>query len=231
MFGGVFVNNKELVFEEIHSKNMSLKYFYFVLKRIFDVLCSFVGILFLLPMAIIIKLIMVCSGDFKSIFFKQKRLGKYGKIISIYKFRTMLPNAEEVLAKWLEENEEIREEYYRTRKLENDPRITKIGKILRVTSLDEFPQFINVFKGEMSLIGPRPIVPDEIENYNKEEAKKFLSLRPGLTGYWAANGRSCTTYQKRRNLELYYVEHCSIWLDVKIIFLTIVKVLKRDGAK
>lgn len=228
---GLIVNNKELVFEETQSKSISFKYWYFGFKRIFDVLVSFIGMLFLIPIAVIVKIITVCSGDFHSIFFKQKRLGKYGQFIYIYKFRTMVPNAEEVLNQWLEENEDIREEYYRTRKLENDPRITKIGKILRITSLDEFPQFINVFKGDMSLIGPRPIVPDEIENYNKTEAKKFLSIRPGLTGYWASNGRSCTTYRKRKQLELYYVDHCSIWLDIKIIFATIIGVLKRDGAK
>ena len=226
----LIVNNKELVYEETRSKSVSFRYLYFVFKRIFDVFVGFIGILFLIPLALFVKIITICSGDLNSIFFKQKRLGKYGQFIYIYKFRTMVPNAEDVLKRWLEENEDIREEYYQTRKLENDPRITKIGKLLRVTSLDEFPQFINIFKGDMSLIGPRPIVPDEIENYNKAEAKKFLSLRPGLTGYWAVNGRSCTTYKKRKQLELYYVGHCSIWLDIKIIFSTIVKVIKRDGA-
>lgn len=204
---------------------------YFWPKRFFDVLIGLIGILFLIPMAVIIKIISMLTGDFKSIFFKQKRLGKNGQVISIYKFRTMVPNAEEVLKKWLEENEEIREEYYRDRKLSNDPRITKLGRILRVTSLDEFPQFINIFKGDMSLIGPRPIVLDEIENYNTAEARKFLSVRPGLTGYWAVNGRSCTTYRKRKELELYYVDHCSIWLDIKIMFETLLSVIKRDGAK
>lgn len=204
--------------------------FYFWPKRLFDVLIGFVGIVFLIPIIFIVKIITILSGDFNSIFFKQKRLGKNGQIISIYKFRTMVPNAEEVLKKWLEENEDIREEYYRDRKLANDPRITKIGKILRVTSLDEFPQFINIFKGDMSFVGPRPIVPDEIENYNKLEAKQFLSVRPGLTGYWASNGRSCTSYKKRKELELYYVKHCSFWLDIKIIFGTLISVIKRDGA-
>lgn len=225
------MKSDEVLLSNEKIKIISLKYFEFVVKRTFDVLVGIVGMLFLLSIAIFVKIVTVCSGDFHSIFFKQKRLGKNGQIISIYKFRTMVVNAEEVLAKWLEENEEIREEYLKTRKIEHDPRITKIGKILRVTSLDEFPQFINIFKGDMSFVGPRPIVPDEIENYNEQEAKRFLSMRPGLTGYWAANGRSNTTYEERVQMELYYVDHFSIWLDIKVIVATIVSVLKREGAK
>ncbi len=213
------------------EKNISFRYLYFVIKRTFDVFVSLIGIIFLLPLVCFVKIFYVFSGDFSSIFFKQKRLGKNGHFIYIYKFRTMVPNAEEVLAKWLLDNEDIREEYYRTRKIDNDPRITKIGKILRATSLDEFPQFINIFKGDMSLIGPRPIVPDEIENYEGEKADLFLSVRPGLTGYWAVNGRSNTTYEERVELELYYVKNCSIILDIKIIVFTFLTVLKRDGAK
>lgn len=227
------MNNKDLVIDNIKTTTEFLfhKKVFVCVKRLFDVLVSLLGILFLIPLTILIKILAVLNGDFHSIFFKQKRLGRYGNPIYIYKFRTMVPNAEDVLAKWLEENEKIREEYYETRKLEHDPRITKIGHFLRVTSLDEFPQFINIFKGDMSLIGPRPIVPDEIENYNKAQAKKFLSLRPGLTGYWAVNGRSCTTYQKGKQLELYYIEHCSLRLDIKILFATFRQVLKRDGAR
>ena len=137
----------------------------------------------------------------------------------------MVPNAEAILKKWLEESEGIREEYYKNRKISNDPRITKIGKFLRETSLDEFPQFINIFKGDMSLIGPRPVVLDEADNYGKNKAK-FLSMRPGLSGYWAVNGRSNTSYGERMDLELYYIDHCSILLDLKIIFGTILSVLR-----
>lgn len=207
------------------------RYSYYFIKRFFDLLFSLVGMIFLIPLVVVIKLVTLCSGDTHSIFFKQKRLGKGGNPIYIYKFRTMVPNAEAVLSDWLKNNPEIRDEYYKNRKLDHDPRITKLGNILRKTSLDEFPQFINVFKGDMSLIGPRPIVPDEIENYQGSKADMFLSMRPGLTGYWAANGRSCTTYEERVNLELYYIDHCSLWLDIKIVFQTIVSVIKKEGAK
>jgi len=227
---GLIVNNKELVYEETRSKSVSFRYLYFVFKRTFDVFVGFIGILFLIPLALFVKIITICSGDFHSIFFKQERIGRYGKTFQLYKFRTMKPNADEILKTLLETNADLREEYEENKKMKKDPRVTKAGAIIRKLSLDEFPQFINIFKGDMSLIGPRPIVPDEIENYNKAEAKRFLSLRPGLTGYWAVNGRSCTTYKKRKQLELYYVGHCSIWLDIKIIFSTIVKVIKRDGA-
>lgn len=216
--------------ESIESSVSMRKNVYFKIKRIFDICVSLFGIILMIPIAFIIKAVSIANRDYHSIFFKQKRLGKNGNIIHIYKFRTMVPNAEDVLARWLEENEDIREEYYRTRKIENDPRITKIGKILRITSLDEFPQFINVFKGDMSLIGPRPVVLDEADNYGKNKGK-FLSIRPGLTGYWAANGRSNTTYEERMKMELYYVDHCSILLDIKIIFNTVLSVIKKDGAK
>ncbi len=225
------MQEKEFVMTDEKIKVVSARYIQCIVKRFFDIFVGLIGIFFLIPITILVKLITVCSGDFHSIFFKQKRLGRYGEFIYIYKFRTMVPNAEEVLQKWLQDNEDIRDEYYRNRKIENDPRITKIGKILRVTSLDEFPQFINIFKGDMSFIGPRPIVPDEIENYNKAQARKFLSMRPGLTGYWAANGRNNVSYDERVRLELYYIDHFSLWLDIKIIFSTIISVFRRTGAK
>ena len=211
------------------SVNIS-KGFYFFTKRMFDIIVGFFGILMLIPLAFIIKAVSIYNRDYKSIFFKQKRLGKDGRIIYIYKFRTMVPNAEAILNKWLEESEGIREEYYKNRKISNDPRITKIGKFLRETSLDEFPQFINIFKGDMSLIGPRPVVLDEADAYGRNKSK-FLSMRPGLSGYWAVNGRSNTTYEERMKLELYYVNHCSVKLDFKIILDTIKSVINKDGAR
>lgn len=209
---------------------MKKRYFYFFIKRIFDIFCSLVGILALIPLCIIIKIIYICMKDFHSIFYRQKRLGKNGKIIRIFKFRTMVPNAEEILKDWLENNPEKKKEYLKDRKIDNDPRITKIGNILRKTSIDEFPQFINILIGDMSLIGPRPVVIDEVENYGKNKAK-FLSIRPGLTGYWASNGRNNISYKERMKMELYYVDHCGILLDIQIIFDTIFAVIKKEGAK
>ena len=227
---GDFMESNELVMEDISKVYIIKRHMYFGVKRMFDLVCSLVGILFLIPLTILVKICYVCSGDFHSIFFRQKRLGKDGKVIRIFKFRTMVPNAEEILKEWLKSNPEKREEYLRDRKIDNDPRITKIGELLRKASLDEFPQFLNIFLGDMSLIGPRPVVLDEIEKYGKDK-DKFLSMRPGLTGYWASNGRSNISYEERVKMELFYVDHCGIRLDLKIIWDTIVTVIKRDGAK
>ena len=141
----------------------------------------------------------------------------------------MCIGADEKLKKYLEENEEIRKEFQKTHKLQNDPRITKIGNFLRKTSLDELPQVINILKGEMSFVGPRPVVEKEVEDYGKNK-DKFLSVKPGLTGYWQVNGRSNTTYEERMEMELYYVDNCSLWLDIKIFFKTFITVFKKEGA-
>ena len=201
-------------------KTKENKCIYFFIKRLFDIICGLVGIILLVPLIIIIKLIYIITGDKGSIFYRQKRLGKNGKIIRIFKFRTMVINAEEILQDWLKNNPDKREEYLRDRKIENDPRITKIGNFLRKASLDEFPQFINILV----------VVLDEVLIY-KENQDKFLSVRPGLTGYWASNGRSNISYEERMKMELYYVDNCSILLDIKIIIDTIFAVIKKDGAK
>lgn len=221
--------------EELLVNSTSIAYtlkrkMYFSIKRIFDIFCSLIGLILIVPLTIVIKIIYMFTGDFHSIFYRQKRLGKNGKIIRIFKFRTMVPNAEVILQEWLENNPEKREEYLKNRKIDNDPRITKIGNFLRKASLDEFPQFINIFMGDMSLIGPRPVVLDEVENYGKNK-DKFLSMRPGLTGYWASNGRSNISYEERMEMELFYVDHCCIRLDLEIILNTLIAVIKKDGAK
>ena len=174
-----------------------------------------------LILAILIKL------DSKGpVFFLHTRIGKNGKNIKIYKFRTMVTNAEELIKEFTpEQMKEYKENY----KLTNDPRITKIGKFLRKTSLDELPQLINIIKGDLSIIGPRPVVKDELEKY-EENIAKFLSVTPGLTGNWAANGRNNTTYEERMRLELEYVDNISLKTDIKIFFQTIYAVIKKEGA-
>ena len=152
------------------------------------------------------------------------------KDIYIYKFRSMTNKYKTFDEFYQTLSDEQKQEWDANFKLENDPRITKIGKFIRKTSLDELPQIINILKGDMSIIGPRPVVNDEIEKYGNQKAK-FLSVKPGLTGYWAANGRSATTYEDRIKLELYYIDHCSLLLDIKIFFKTILSVLKKEGAK
>ena len=222
-------STEALVPEEMISLIHSKKNIYFGIKRIIDVLIGIVGIIILIPLMLIVKITNICCGDFNSIFYKQKRIGKNGKPIYIYKFRTMVPNADEVLQELLKDKK-YRDEWKLNQKFEHDPRITKAGKILRKTSLDEVPQFINVLKGDMSLIGPRPLVEGELDQHNGNH-ELYESIRPGITGWWAANGRSATTYEQRLNLEYFYVTHCSLWLDIKCVFKTILVVLSRNGAK
>lgn len=224
-------NNDIIVLDgEVKALDINLKkYMYFGFKRFLDIFCSLIGSIFLVPLIVVVKIIYMLSGDFHSIFFTHTRIGKGGKTFKMYKFRTMVPNAEEVLTELLKDKK-ILKEWKENHKLDNDPRITKIGNILRKTSLDEIPQILNILKGDMSIIGPRPLVQEEVDDYGKNK-DKLLSIRPGLTGWWACNGRSCTTTKQRRELELYYVDNCSILLDIKIIFKTVIAVLKKEGAK
>ena len=220
---GINVMNDTTTFSKIK------RFIYLSIKRIFDLICAILGIILMLPVAIIVKICYMCTGDFKSIFYRQKRIGKHGKRIGIYKFRSMVPNADEKLKEILK-NPKYKKEWEENQKLNNDPRITKIGKILRKTSLDELPQFINVFINDMSLIGPRPLVEGELDAHHGNH-QIYESVKPGITGWWACNGRSATTYEKRLDLEYYYALNNSLGLDLKCIWLTIKTVISRTGAK
>ena len=206
------------------------KYLYFGVKRLFDILIALIGCLFLLPIILIVKISYLLHKDFDSIFFRQKRIGKNGKEFNLYKFRSMVPNADEVLKELLKNDEAARKEYKINKKLKNDPRVTSVGKILRVTSLDELPQFINIFKGEMSLIGNRPYLPREKEDmglyYND-----IIKTKPGLSGLWQVMGRSNTTFEERLKLEQYYSNNFGFRIDIKIFFKTFGVVIKHKGAK
>jgi len=202
---------------------------YQTIKRLFDIIVGLIGMIFILPIALIVKISYMLNGDFKSIFYKQKRIGKNGKIFYLYKFRTMVYNAEDVLKEMLKE-EKWKKEWDKNQKFENDPRITKMGNVLRKTSMDEVPQFINVLKGDMSLIGPRPLVEGELDAH-KGNHEIYEAVRPGITGWWACNGRSATTYEERLELEYYYVKNRGLRLDIKCIFKTIEAVLFKKGAK
>ena len=185
---------------------------YIKIKRVIDVILASVALILLSPLFAIIAIAIKIDSK-GPVFFAHKRIGKNGKIIKLYKFRP-------------EQMREYKENY----KLTNDPRITKVGKFLRKTSLDELPQLINIINGDLSIIGPRPVVTDELEKYgvNKD---KFLSVTPGLTGYWAANGRSNTTYEQRMEMELYYIDNLSLKMDIKVFFKTILSVVKKEGAR
>lgn len=222
------MNTNDITLEGNVVKERS-KVLYKVIKRTFDIVVSLVGCIFLLPIIIIVKISYIISKDYNSIFYTQTRIGKNGKEFKLYKFRSMIPNADEVLKKLLK-NPIYKDEWERNQKLENDPRITKMGKILRKTSLDELPQMINVLKGDMSMIGPRPLVKGELDAHHGNHAI-YESVRPGISGWWAVNGRSATTYEKRLELEYYYCENCSLMLDIKCFFMTITTVLHKRGAK
>lgn len=199
---------------------------YSKIKRAIDILLSFLGLIILSPIFLIIAIAIKIDSK-GPVFFLHKRIGKNGKEFKMYKFRTMCDNAEDMIKNFTEEQ---KKEFEKNYKLTNDPRITRVGKILRKSSLDELPQILNILKGELSIIGPRPVVRDELEKYG-DQKQKLLSVKPGLTGYWAVNGRSDTTYEERINMELYYVDHISFLLDIKIFFKTILVVLKREGAE
>lgn len=198
---------------------------YIKIKRVIDVIFASIALILLSPVFAIIAIAIKIDSK-GPVFFTHKRIGKNGNIIKLYKFRSMVINAEELIKSFTpEQMREYKENY----KLTNDPRITKVGKFLRKTSLDELPQLINIINGDLSIIGPRPLVADELEKYgvNKD---KFLSVTPGLTGYWAANGRSNTTYEQRMKMELYYIDNLSLKMDIKVFFKTILSVLKKEGA-
>ena len=198
-------------------------------KRIIDIIASFVGLAVLVLLTAVVWMINKLNHEDGPIFYSQERIGKDGEHFKMYKFRSMVVGAEEKLKTMLEQDEELRKEFEETRKLKNDPRITKIGNFLRKTSLDEFPQFINVLKGEMSLVGPRAVIDGEIELFG-ENKEKVLSVKPGITGYWAANGRSDTSYEERVKLEAYYADNMSLLLDIEILFKTVISVIKKEGA-
>ena len=200
-----------------------------VLKRFFDIICSILGLIILILLTPIVWIGNHLCKDKGPLFYSHERIGKDGKYFKMYKFRSMVVGADDILQEYLKNNEEIRKEFEETRKLQNDPRITKFGAFLRKTSLDEIPQFINVLKGEMSLIGPRAVVDGEIEKFG-DKKNNVLSVKPGITGYWAANGRSNTSYEERVEMENYYVENMSLLLDIKIILKTVYSVIKREGA-
>ncbi|WP_231735441.1 sugar transferase [Gracilibacillus massiliensis] len=205
-----------------------VSYFYLIIKRLMDLAGSLIGLIITSPLFLVVS-IMYFFGDAKGpLFFKQQRYGKNGKIFYIYKFRSMVMDAE----KKLKNNKDLYQKYLSNNyklEQEEDPRITKLGKFLRKTSLDELPQLINVLRGDMSLVGPRPIVEEELLEY-KNKRNDFLSVKPGITGYWQVSGRSEIGYPERVDLELYYVYNQSIYMDIKIIIQTLIVVLLKRGA-
>ena len=236
------IESREKIVEEIieDAENMDIalydkrsdfsKTLNLFLKRCMDIAGAIVGCIILVPLiGLVFVLNKLHDDDDGPIFYTQERIGKDGKKFTMFKFRSMVVDADQKLKEFLEENEDIRHEFEINRKIKNDPRITSAGAFLRKTSLDEFPQFINVLKGDMSLVGPRAVVDGEIEKFGKYQ-KYVLSVKPGITGNWAANGRSDTTYEERVMLECQYVNKFSVWNDIKLLFKTVISVIKKEGA-
>jgi len=221
-----FFHEEAFAFE---MKNNLLRPFNIILKKCFDMFSSMVLLpLLFFPMMVLFVLIHLDSKG-PAIFF-QERVGKKGRKFRCFKFRTMYADAEERLAAVLENDPARKHEWMSFWKLKDDPRITRIGKFLRKTSLDELPQILNVLKGEMSLVGPRPVTEDEINEYYKEAADICYSVLPGITGLWQVSGRNNTSYDYRIALDSWYVRNWNLWLDIVILFRTVRIVIKREGA-
>lgn len=217
---------------ETYGKTRSLeikKELYKFTKRAFDIVASTLGLIILFPILLIVALLIKIDSK-GPVFIDQKRIGKNGKLFKIYKFRSMVDNAEEVLFKMMEEDTQIREEYMTNKKLKNDPRITRVGKFIRKTSIDELPQLINIFLGNMTIVGPRPYlameIPDMGGSYNT-----IIKMVPGLTGPWQVSGRSDVGFQDRCKIDVRYYFRRSLKVDFKIMLKTFSAVLSRKGAK
>ena len=200
------------------NKKFFQRFFYLQIKTFFDFLFALIFLILGLPFFIIIALLIKLSSR-GPIFFSQKRIGQNNKKFYCLKFRTMHPEAEDILENLISKNKNLREEFQLTHKLKNDPRITNIGRFLRKTSLDEIPQFLNVLKGEMSIVGPRPIVKEEVIKYG-DSITKVLSVKPGITGLWQVSGRNNLTYKRRVLLDCLYVKEISYLIDIRIIIRT-----------
>lgn len=199
---------------------------YDLIKRACDIFCSFFGLIVFSPIFLVISILVLSERSGKRVFFKQKRLGKNGKCIYIYKFRSMVDDAENV-ERWLDKKQ--LQQYYSEYKVEDDPRVTRFGKLLRRTGLDELPQLVNILKGDLSLVGPRPIQESETALYGADK-ELLLSVKPGLTGYWQAYCSGDTTYtnRKRQKMEIFYVKHRNLGWDLKICLATFGAIVRKS---
>ena len=202
---------------------------YAFVKRMFDIVASAAALIILSPI-MLIAAILVYVDDPGKVFYGHVRIGKNGKPFKMWKFRSMYMNADKMIDLLTPEQAK---QYYTEFKIDNDPRITKIGNFLRKTSLDELPQLFNVLCNDMSLVGPRPLIESEIQTYYDDTHDVLLAVKPGVTGYWQAYARNNATYQsgERQKMEMYYVRNASLWLDIKILFKTVESVLKKSGAQ
>lgn len=218
--------DEDVISIELENLQIRNSIFYLFTKRAIDFIGALVGLILLSPIMVIVAIAIKLEDPKGNIIFGHMRVGKDGKMFQCLKFRSMFSNAEEMKKNFTEEQ---KREYAETFKLKDDPRITKVGKFIRKTSLDELPQLFNILKGDMTIVGPRPIVTDELDFYGEYE-DYYKAVKPGLTGLWQVSGRSDTTYDERVALDMEYVTTRNTFKDLYIIFMTAVKVLKREGA-
>lgn len=218
-------NQKTVLFK---IKNNMKRTYNRIFKRLFDYTATIIGATFISPVLIILAILIYLDSP-GPVIFAHYRIGLNGKVFPCYKFRSMVNNSQQVLKEYLSHNPEARAEWERDFKLKNDPRVTKIGNFMRKTSLDELPQIFNVIKGQMSLVGPRPIVEGEVPKYGQYIHDYYL-VRPGITGYWQISGRNDVDYESRVQMDSWYVRNWSLWQDIVILIKTVRVVLGRKGA-
>ncbi|MDQ1267789.1 MAG: hypothetical protein QG560_432 [Campylobacterota bacterium] len=224
------VDFSNIRFSAIHIENRLLNYKNIFIKYLFEKIIT----IFLLPFALVLHIFisLLIKRDSKGgVFFKQKRLGKGSKLFECYKYRTMYESSQEMLGEYLLKNPDEVVYYEKFHKYKNDPRITKVGRFLRKTSLDELPQFYNILKGDMNLIGPRPYMLQELNDIGEENREIILKVNPGITGLWQVSGRNKLTFKKRVGLDVWYIQNWSLWMDFVVFLKTIKVVLLKVGAK
>ena len=214
--------------DKLASNNKVYNFFYRFMMKIIDIIFGIIGSIIAIFVIIIAKILYLCNGDVNKILFRQERIGKNGKPIYIFKLRTMVPFADDILEEMLKKDKKMAAEYKKYKKLKDDPRITKVGKFLRKASLDEFPQFFNLLGGSMTIVGPRPYLYREQKEMSKYY-KNIITVKPGITGYWQVNGRNDTDFDYRLELDDYYLKHRSLVMDIKIIIKTIKQIIFRKG--
>jgi len=222
------VNDIEIREEQIQDNVVTAKHYYLIIKRLCDLFLSFIGLVFLSPIFLIVAILIKIDSKGPA-FFIQERIGKNGELFKLYKFRSMILNADEILFKILKEDEVLREEYRINKKLRDDPRMTRVGLFLRKTSLDELPQLLNVFLGNMSFIGPRPYLPREINDMG-EYYFYIIKCKPGLSGLWQVSGRNNLTFENRLKIDEEYYYARGLGKDAKIFFDTAKFVVRKEGA-
>lgn len=210
---------------EVLNEKLKKQKIYELAKRIFDLCLSFIGLIFLLPAFLIVSLLIKWDDPHGRVFFRQIRVGKDGREFYIYKFRSMVANAEQMLNSLADQNEATGAMF----KMKKDPRVTRVGRVLRKTSIDELPQLVNVLKGEMSLVGPRPPLPREVEQYSGYELQRLL-VKPGCTGLWQVSGRSNLGFDQMVKLDLQYIRQRSMANDFKLILKTLIQLLGSKNA-